>query len=268
MTEFPGFVGKTEGEGVNASETRALREALFLVVGIAGAGLVLFILISVVVEFAAPLMPPGLEYRLFGGWVSQVEPPAGTVERRMHDRAGRVLKHLLQSWPEAPYPIKASIEASNQINAFAMPGGSIFVTTELMENVQDDRELAFVIGHELGHFAHRDHLRGMGRGVAVALVSGILGAHGVGSPALRLIEHFDQVASRSMDRQQEISADAFGRDLLVAAFGDPRGSAAFLMRLEEEGSVSDTWLGYLHTHPGARERLEALATLEVSNGNR
>ncbi len=268
MTEFPGFVGKSEVEGVNASETQALREAFFLVVGIAGGGLALFVLISVVVEFAAPLMPPGLEYRLFGGWVSQVTQPVDAGERMMNDRADRVLQHLLQSWPTAPYPIHVSIEISDQINAFAVPGGSILVTSELMENVQDDRELAFVIGHELGHFAHRDHLRGMGRGVAVAMISGVLGAHGVGSPALRLIEHFDQVASRSMDRQQEISADAFGRDLLVAVFGDSKGSAAFLTRLEEEGSGSETWLGYMHTHPGAQERLAALAPLEVPNGNR
>ena len=51
----------------------------------------------------------------------------------------------------------------------ALPGGQIMVFSGLLKKVNLENELAMVLGHELGHYAHRDHLRGMGRGLGVTL---------------------------------------------------------------------------------------------------
>ncbi len=260
MNEFPGFVARKEAEDVNVSPTHPLKEAALLVVGVTGGALILFIIVVVLVESIAPLMPPGLEKVMFGGWVGPVVEPAegGGV---MQERCEVILGRLLEHWPEAPYEFRIVIQPSDDINAFAVPGGTILVTTALMEAVGDDEELAFVLGHELGHFAHRDHLRGLGSGIAVGLISSGLGASGVGKPVLQLINHVERLASRSVERQQEIAADAFGRALLLEVYGDSRGAMEFLARLDEVGQSNSQLLGYLRTHPGARERILALESV-------
>jgi hypothetical protein len=259
LSEFPGFVARKEVEDVNVSATHPLKEAALLVIGVTGGALVLFIIIVVLVESIAPLMPPGLEKAMFGGWVGGVEPAEGGDV--MQGRCELILGRLLEHWPEAPYEFRIVIQPSDDINAFAVPGGTILVTTALMEAVGDDEELAFVLGHELGHFAHRDHLRGLGSGIAVGLISGGLGAGGVGKPVLQLINHVERLASRSVERQQEIAADAFGRALLLEVYGDSRGAMVFLERLDEVGQSNSRLLGYLRTHPGARERILALESV-------
>lgn len=259
MNEIPGFVVKPETEGINVSKIRPLKEAMLLVVGITGGAVVLFVFVAVFIELTAPMISPRLERRLFGNLADQMDQSSDEDRGELQLRAETILARLLESESELSMPIRIALQRSDEINAFAVPGGLILVTTGLMESVQDDEELAFVIGHELGHFANRDHLRGLGRGVAVAVVSGVLGATGVGSPALRFINHFDLLASRSMDRQQEILADAYGQELLVKTYGDSQGGTLFLSRLEKEAGGGNSWLGYLETHPAAGERIIALS---------
>ncbi len=259
MSDLPGFTGKPEAEGVNVSPIHPLKEALLLVIGVTGGAMVVFIVLVVVVEAVAPLMPPALECRVFGGGMSSMEAEGSGEDEAMRKRCEGVLTDLLEHWPEAPYPFRIVIQESDEINAFAVPGGTIEVTTGLLKSIGDDDELAFVLGHELGHFAHRDHLRGMGRAVVLAVISGRLGAGGVARPVLILIDHVDQLASKSIERQQEIAADAFGLRLLLATHGDPHGAFAFLERLEDaETGHRGATPGYLRTHPATSERLTAL----------
>ncbi len=255
-------MAKSEREDVNISKIHPLREAVLLVAGVSGGALLLFFVFALIIEFSAPLIPPGLEYRIFSSWGATDEATLSSERLKMHERAKAVLDTLLPHWHEAPFPFRIAVEPSNEINAFALPGGTILVTTALMEHVANDEELAFAIAHELGHFANRDHLTGLGRVVGLALISMTLRATGVPAPAQTFVDHIDHAASRSIDRQQEIAADAFGLNLLTKAYGGPAGGPAFLSRFEN-GSDNDVWLGYLETHPAVEDRISALELQSV-----
>lgn len=254
---LPGFEPRPEREGVNASTANPLREALLLTLGVCGGAVVLFTLLVVTLEIAAPLIPASVEVRCFRWWAeSQAALSEGVdPDRQLHLQT--ILDGLLARW-ESPMPIGISVIESSDINAYALPGGWILVTTALLDAVESDRELAFVLAHELGHFAGRDHLRGMGRAVGIGVVIGGLGAVGAGAPAQRIVEHVEAALSRGFDRRQELVADAFGRDLLEAAYGSDEGAAEFLGILRDQSGDSGPWLSYLRTHPKSDRRLANL----------
>jgi Zn-dependent protease with chaperone function len=134
----------------------------------------------------------------------------------------------------------------------------IAVTNALLESVESENELAFVLGHELGHFHNRDHLRGLGRGIAFSLLLVAVGVGGGGS-AVQLASLAGQFAQRDFSRDQEIEADRFGLALLAAEYGHVSGAAAFFEHLpEREGPLEGGLASYFSTHPVNADRIQAL----------
>ena len=159
-----------------------------------------------------------------------------------------------------------AIQEEGTPNALAFPGGLVVVTSGLLEQVESENELAFVLGHEIGHFRHRDHLRGIGRGVAFALVMGALGLGGSGGAA-QLAALSGQLAARGFDRDQESDADRFGLALVQQEYGHVAGAWEFFQRLPDlDGSVEKEIVHYLATHPLSEERIEALHALALERG--
>ena len=75
--------------------------------------------------------------------------------------------------PDSPIsnrPFHVYVTEVDDINAIALPGSNIIVFSGLLQNIQSENELVMVLGHELGHYAHKDHLRGLGRGLGISLV--------------------------------------------------------------------------------------------------
>jgi predicted Zn-dependent protease len=148
----------------------------------------------------------------------------------------------------------------------AFPGGLIFVTSGLLDQAESENELAFVLAHELGHFRNRDHLRGIGRGVAFALVVGALGLGGSGGAA-QLAAASGGLATRGFDRDQERDADRFGLEVVQAEYGHVAGAWDFFERLPEPGSVVEKQIvHYLAIHPLSEDRIDALRELARDRG--
>ncbi|MEY2979731.1 MAG: M48 family metallopeptidase [Prochlorotrichaceae cyanobacterium] len=148
------------------------------------------------------------------------------------------------------------------VNALAIPGDRIIIYQGLLDKMSSENELMMVLGHELGHFAHRDHLRSLGRGILVQLVfASLFGDIGtLGSMAVSGIETF----TRSQYSQaQESQADTFGLDLLVQTYGHAAGATDFFADLSEEaGSNFD----FLTTHPAPQKRVDRLNQLIEDKG--
>jgi Zn-dependent protease with chaperone function len=142
-------------------------------------------------------------------------------------------------------------------NAFALPGGTIVVTDELVALAGDEDEVAAVLAHELGHVRHRHALRSALQNVGVGvLIAGALGdfasisAVSGSLPVLLTELHY----SRSFERE----ADASAAETLDAV-GIPRERLArMLERLAESHGGDAAWAAYLSTHPATAERAEAL----------
>lgn len=252
---------------VNVSATHPLREALVLVAGIAGAGFALFIVIALAVEVLVPWIPTSFEVRVFSSasLVDLLGAEGDEADPRA-ERVAELLDRLARHWPENPYAFRVAIHEESTPNALAFPGGLVVVTSGLLEQAESENELAFVLAHELGHFRHRDHLRGIGRGVAFALVMGALGLGGNGG-ATQLAALSGQLAARGFDRDQERDADRFGLALVQQEYGHVAGAWDFFERLPDpEGSVEKEIVHYLATHPLNEERIQALHALALEQG--
>jgi Zn-dependent protease with chaperone function len=254
-------------EGVNVSGAHPLREAALLLAAVLGAGALLVVAAAAAVDLLVPRLPASWEAKLFSAtWPDAL----GDDERGDADPRAQVVAELLgrleRHWPDRPYPFRAAIWEEEQPNALAFPGGWIAVTSGLLEQVESENELAFVLGHELGHFHNRDHLRGLGRGLTLALVLTAAGASGAGSAA-ELAGVAGQLAQRGFDREQERSADRFGLALVAAEYGHVAGAGEFFGRLPQpESEAGRRIAGYLATHPLNRERIEALRRTAAAQG--
>ncbi len=257
------FESSLPDDRVNVSSTHPLREAALLVGALVGAVTLVVLVVGAIVDRVVPQLPPTLEVRLF-------PTPGLSVPDEMREPLRReaelqpLLDRLARHWPESPYAFHAVVWEKPQHNAFALPGGWIAVTTGLLEDTGSENELAFVLGHELGHFRNRDHLRGLGRGLVLRLMVVALGA---GGSAVQLAEFAGELTQRGFGREQERAADRFALEILAAEYGHVRGAGDFLRRTPEtEGRFNPRLDGYLSTHPLDAERLAALEALAAERG--
>jgi predicted Zn-dependent protease len=149
-------------------------------------------------------------------------------------------------------------------NAFALPGGYVYVSRGLLSLANDEDELANVIGHEIGHVAARHaaqrETRQMGVGVLTTvgtLAAAILG----GVPGAQMVGQLGQVAGAgliaSYGRDQERQADEVGQELAARSGWDPDGMAEFLATLGRDEVVrsgAERRPTFLDSHPQPAER--------------
>jgi predicted Zn-dependent protease len=148
-----------------------------------------------------------------------------------------------------PYDVKAYLVEEEAPNAFALPGGIIYVTTGLMQSVQSENELAFIIGHELGHFKHKDHLRHFGYSLVLAVLSLM-----IGDDTSMAFNTALNLGNASYSRSAEREADLYGLETMQCAYGSVTDATAFFQRMAK----TEKWHGFMASHPGYEERIEAM----------
>ncbi len=154
-------------------------------------------------------------------------------------------------------------------NAFALPGGYVYVTRGLVTLLNSEDELAGVLGHEMAHVLERHAARRAGAATPFALLFGIpAGILGAVSPALGgIVGGTGELASgmvlASYSRDQERDADQRGIALAAGAGWDPAGLASFLHTLEREEALAGhdpNRPGFFATHPATPERVGNVRT--------
>jgi predicted Zn-dependent protease len=225
------------------------------IAGFLVAGVLFYIFLGIITDIGARFFPTSLERRLAGIWTG-IE-SYNTEQSNRQELAERLLNDLLMSpgLPDLNYSIQ--IIDADQPNALAMPGGTILLTEGLFDAVRSEQGLAMVIGHELGHFKNRDHLRSMGRGILLSLAIGVMfGDSDLGS----VVQQFVMVDQRRYSRAQERSADELGIELLVAAYGHAGGALEFFEAIREKHS-QNAFVEFFSTHPDPEKRIAHLQEL-------
>ena len=149
---------------------------------------------------------------------------------------------------------------SDEVNAWAMPGGKIAVYSALIEKLKlSDDELAAVLGHEIAH-ALREHGREQAsRAVTESVGLGVLGAAtGVGDAGAALAQlALDVTINLPHSRSQETEADRIGVELAARAGYDPRAAVTLWQKMGalSDGNATPRWLS---THPSPETRLADL----------
>lgn len=142
-------------------------------------------------------------------------------------------------------------------NAMALPGGFVFISDTLVELCQrHPDELAFVIGHEMGHIIRRHTWDRMLKEGILRLASSLGGRASVAGGWLR--QNGRRILESAHSREQELEADEFGFRLAVAARFAPEGGIALLQRIERMGREPGILSLYFTSHPPASERLAQL----------
>jgi predicted Zn-dependent protease len=154
-----------------------------------------------------------------------------------------------------------------EANAFALPGGHIYVSRGLLAIANSEDELANVIGHEIGHVAARHHARQQARAqqVGVASVLGTLAAAVLGgAEAAQVVGQLGQTAGAGFlaahSRDQEREADEIGQSLAANGGWNPAAMAQFLDTLGRETTLAlgqERMPSWLDTHPATPERVES-----------
>lgn len=144
---------------------------------------------------------------------------------------------------------------SDEVNAFAAPGGYIYVTTGLLEAAGDEAELAGVLGHEIGHVVGRHSVRRLQTAYGAALAADlVLGDRGT-LQAIAAVA--TQVVLMKNSRENELESDHFGIKYSYAAGYDPRAILGFFgTLLELQGGPSPGGVApWFSTHPATEERI-------------
>jgi predicted Zn-dependent protease len=166
------------------------------------------------------------------------------------------------STPDAPYQFHVADDA--EPNAFALPGGFVYVTRDLLALTNREDELAGVMGHEIGHVVARHSVRQIEASTPFSILFGIPSAIvGIVSPALGgIVGGVGKVASGLVlapySRDQEREADQIGIQLAAQAGWDPAGLPALLHTLEREEALAGgdpSRIGFFANHPATPERV-------------
>ncbi len=248
------------GRNHNVSHDKPLREFFTLLLGAALLFGAFVFVAGFLVDRAALYIDPALEARLFGN--NFLDSDSEPTERE--DALQRVLDGLAEC-VDVGYPVRLQIVESDDLNAFAYPGGGIVVLSALTDSLDTKNGMAFVLAHELAHFKNRDHLRGMGRSLvflaaSVAVTGANSGLSSLLTPALGL-------EGAQFSQQRESDADATALHALNCYAGDVRNATEFfeLVRDEERG-VDWAGMHYFSSHPEVQERIDAIESLAADYG--
>ena len=240
---------------ISSARGTAGKELWQLVLSAAALLVALYLIIGLVVDGIVLRISFDTEAKLFKSYQIPVQEVEVLAYQPYVKRAEAILAKL-KSRPAAPaLPYRLVLVDSEQPNAFAFPGGSIAVTKGLMDVLTEDIGVAFVLGHEIGHYAHRDHLQGMGRAIGLRIIMALLSNRGSGAESFG--EMVDFIFQRSYSQDRESKADRFGLKLVHDTFGQVDGVDR-LFQLLLEGRDLPEWAYMFASHPSPDKRITDL----------
>ena len=182
--------------------------------------------------------------------------------------AGHVGAALARVSEVTTMPFTFTVLNTDKVNAFALPGGYVYITRGLLALADDEAEMAGVLAHEIGHVTARHAAQRYSKSIATSLGLGVLGALGSAAgapPGLGDIASFGaQAYLQGFSREQEMEADMLGARYLVRAGYDVGAMVGFLGKLEQhdrlEAALKDApdrtaRFNIMSTHPRTAERI-------------
>lgn len=217
-------------------------------------------------DASSSLISPEMERQIGRDFLKQIHASLPTIDDPLLKHY--VAKHIadLSQYSELKEKVLSTVLIdSDQINAFAVPGGVVGINLGLFLYGRDVHEYSSVIAHELAHLSQRHFARGVEEqraqaipNLAAMLAAILLGAAGGGEAAIAAITTVQAVAqSRQLrySRSRETEADRIGLNTLVRANMDPDGMARMFGRMQRAYRFSSTPPEFLLTHPLSETRV-------------
>jgi predicted Zn-dependent protease len=163
----------------------------------------------------------------------------------------------------ADLPWQFGVLETPHLNAFAVPGGTIFITRGLLAQMRNEAELAGVLAHEIVHVLRKHHLKAIQKGAQSALAGDALSMalkdRGGSVAREKLISLGTEMYGRGLDKSDELEADRFGVVIAARAGYDAYGLPSVLQTLQSLNAQDSQLALMFKTHPAPGERLDALS---------
>ena len=180
------------------------------------------------------------------------------LERMLATIIGRLQAETAD--PNRAYRI--TILNSPNINAFALPGGYVYITRGLLALANDSAEVAAVIGHEMGHVTATHGIERQQREQAAEIASRVVSEVLSSEPAGQIALARGRLSLAQFSRQQELQADVIGIKHIARAGYDPFAAARFLKAMDSFSQFRNAFqagnpnLDFLASHPSAPQRIQ------------
>ncbi len=165
--------------------------------------------------------------------------------------------------PDLPW--RFGVVDSSDVNAFALPGGTIVITAGLYDRLRDESELAAVLAHEISHVVEKHQVKAIQKAMGQDFANEMAG-EAIGKSDNELVRRFGgkafkagtEVLARGLDKQDEYQADRHGMVIAARAGYNPFAMAGVLQTLDSSGPQDRAMALMFSTHPTAASRIEML----------
>lgn len=258
----PRLENRLPAEDLGGPEEHPLRELAWLLLATLSVLLVLTLLLAWGSRWLAPRVPFSVEQALAD---KMMPAPAQPTPRQaaLQALADRVAEQM--ALPPG-MTLVVSDDPSPLVNAYATVGGRIRVFEGLLARVESEEALAALLAHEIAHVKHRHVAANLGRGLAVALVLGMVSTD-AGAAAQGLLGDAAGLALLGYSREQEAEADAEALRAVVALHGHAGGLLALFETLGRQEGAGAGGVELLRTHPLTSSRLQAIEAEATARGH-
>lgn len=230
---------------------------LFIVVILAG----MYAGVPILLDMAIDRIPVDWEVSLGAAAAGDITRSySECMDPELNTALAEVTDRLVTASGDQPYTFNFTIIDTEMVNAFALPGGRMFVTYGLLNATNDPHEVAGVLGHEMAHVTERHGLRNVVANAGIKIMVAII-IGGTDSDIVELAPLAGQLSALAFSREQEREADYGGLEILYAAKLDPDGLPRFFDRLAGDDTSIEGFMEVVSTHPMSAERATELRSV-------
>jgi predicted Zn-dependent protease len=188
--------------------------------------------------------------------------PSRDADARMVNDTGLKLVKATEAF-KSPYRDNFNfylLNDSKTVNAFALPGGQIFITRALYNRLENEAQLAGVLGHEIGHVINRHSAEHMAKGKLGQMLAGAAGVatSDRGSGGAMAAQMVNQMMQLKYSRGDELESDNYGLRYISEAGYDPREMLRVMQILKQASGGGGRGPDVLATHPDPDARIAAI----------
>lgn len=195
------------------------------------------------VEIAIKFIPEGKEYEIFA-----THNPSSHTPSTPKELALKAIIDKLSPCIELKNKFDISIINDPTPNAFATLTSQIYINSGIFKHIKTQNGLAFVLAHEMSHFKHRDHLKGLGSGLILSLIFSSFNSNS-------LNEILSNQATSKYSQAQELAADNEALNVLNCAYGHIGGAGEFFESILQNGD-RNLIENLFDTHPTLKKRIQ------------
>jgi Zn-dependent protease with chaperone function len=231
-------------ESVNIPKENPLVQAFRFGVSLFVFGSLILLMLNFLIKNGVDILSNETASKLMKATSSFVQIPASQDKNLT-----KIEQRLLKCSSSFGFYPKVLVVDSDEPNAFAFGDGNIYITKGLLKKANKEEEVAFVLGHELGHFKNRDHLKSLGFNLVIIFAKFL----GVDVDSLGLSLSL-KLQTTKYSQNAEILADRFGLEVLRCAYGRVDGAFSIFNKLKYQDK--DNYL--FSSHPSFKKRLELM----------